>query len=131
MAHTVTVQKVFDGNFKAVFNVQGDVTAGGGTAIVVDKSTLVGPLEGLEPGHLTVEDIEFAVEEDVALAHIDFNFDRTTDVAIQRVAQTGKYCFRPFGGVSDTGTGGTGDIIAVAPSLAFSWSATLTIKKKA
>lgn len=107
MGDLVSTNTIFTGLRRHVVNLLNVSDGTGESAVVkVDKSTLA-TVDGTEPGTLVVEMIEYQLDGMV----VDLFFDRTTDVKIARLTGNGLFDYRRFGGIRDTGTGDTGDII--------------------
>ena len=107
MADTVTSKVVFSGNRRYVVHLTNLSDGTGESGVTkVDKSTLTG-LNGAEPSSLVVEKIVYeAVGMSVTLA-----WDHTADVTIAVLQNDGTLCWKDSGGLVDTGSGGSGDII--------------------
>ncbi len=107
MADTVSTHTIFAGTRRRVYNFNNVSDGTGETAVVkVDKSTLVGP-DGTEPSELVVEMIEWVCDG----MRVDLYWDHTSDVKIGVLAGSSYIDFREDGGLQDTGTGETGDIL--------------------
>ncbi len=107
MADAVSNKTIFSGNIRHVVHLTNLSDGTGESGVVkVDKSALVS-LNGSEPNDLVVEKIEGTVSGmSVTLA-----WDHTADVTIAVLGDNHDFCWKKSGGLVDTGTGGTGDII--------------------
>jgi hypothetical protein len=107
MADTVSTHTIFAGKRRRTYNFLNVSDGTGESAVVkVDKSTLVG-LDGTEPSEFVVEMVEWTCDG----MRVDLFFDHDTDVKIATCAGSSFIDFREKGGLQDTGTGGTGDIL--------------------
>ena len=99
-------------------------------AIVVDKSTLVGP-DGTEPSELIVDRLEWSVTASGA-GGVLLEWDLTTDEAFATLSDRfGHLDWTSFGGVSPQSGGETGDIVLTVAALALaSFTITLWLRKK-
>jgi hypothetical protein len=128
MADTVTATTVFDGSRKLVRHLTNLSDGTGESAVVkVDKSAFVGP-NGLEPSQFAVEKISY----DVSSMRVYLSFDRTSDVPIAVLQGQGCIDFTDIGGLHDTGTGDTGDILLTTAGHASGdgYDITLHLRKK-
>lgn len=108
MADTVDVQTIHSGPRKLVVRCTGYSDGTGEVdAIKVDKSTLTGPI-GLEPSKLVIEELEWNLR---GYNYIILEWDRTTDQEIAILASSGYKDYRPYGGLVDNASGGTGDVV--------------------
>ena len=98
-------------------------------AIVVDKSTLVGP-NGREPSALIVEKVQWSVRSSSA-AGVLLEWDLDTDEAFATLCRPrGTLDWTSFGGVSPQSGGGTGDIVLTTPANALAaFTFTLWLEK--
>lgn len=129
MADTVSTNTLFNGARKLVVQLNCVSDGTGESAVVkVDKSTLTG-LNRSEPSKLVVESIDWMVDG----MTVELFFDRTSDVKIATLVGTGYTDYKcPAGGLQDTGTGGTGDIILTSTGATSgdSYKILLTLRKK-
>jgi hypothetical protein len=128
MADTVSTHTVFAGTRRRVYNFLNVSDGTGETAVVkVDKSTLVGP-DGTEPTDLVVEMIEWVCDG----MRVDLFWDHTSDVKIATLAGSSYIDFTEKGGLQDTGSGETGDIIltTTGPAAGDSYNITLHLRLK-
>lgn len=116
MADTVDIQVIHSGPRKYVIKFSGYSDGTGEIdAIKVDKSTLVGP-NGQEPSKLVIEEIEWNLR---GYNYLLLEWDRTADQEIAVLGGSGGYKdYRPYGGLVDNASGGTGDIILTSSGAA-------------
>lgn len=95
----------------------------------VDKSTFTG-LNGLEPGSLVIE----RIHGDVSGMEVKLYCDRTTDLTIAQIGQTGKVDldYRRYGGFQTNTAGDTGDILLTTTghSAGDSYDLIISMRKK-
>lgn len=113
MANTITNTTLFRGKRRMVVqsNILIDTAAEMTDAIVVDKSTFTGP-NGLEPGRLVLERIEFSCSG----LQLLLEFDHTADDPIAILEGQGFLDFSRFdnkyqGFIDPASAGATGDIV--------------------
>lgn len=107
MADAVSTKVLFNGDRRLSLQLM-NVSDGTGEASVVkvDKSAYTGP-NGLEPSCFVVEKIEY----DVTSMRVVLSFDRTTDATFAVLQGQGELCYKKVGGLKDSDTGDTGDIL--------------------
>ncbi len=130
MADTVDVQVIHSGPRRYVVRLSGYSDGTGEVdAVKVDKSTLVGP-SGAEPSKLVIEEIEWNVR---GHNYVILEWDRTADQEIGVLALSGYKDYRPYGGLCDNASGGTGDIVLSTSGAASgaSYDITLSVRLKA
>lgn len=132
-ADTVDTQVIFNGNNRYIIHLQNRSVDGAGESdvIKVDKSTLSGPIPGVVPGSLVLEEVRWAVQ---GFASVRLNWDHTTDDELLTLSGNGYEDFRPAGGLRDPETsGGEGDVLLTTTGNASgnSYDITLTFRKKA
>lgn len=128
MADTVTATTVFNGTTKLVRHLTNQSDGTGETGVVkVDKSAFTGP-DGTEPSKFAVDRIDY----DVGGMRVLLSFDRTSDVVIAVLSGHGTIDFTCEGGLQDTGTGDTGDILltTVGHTAGDGYDITLHLRKK-
>lgn len=107
MADAVSTKVLFNGTKRLVLQLTNVSDGTGESAVVkVDKSTYTGD-NGREPSYFTVEKIQY----DVTSMRVLLHFDRTTDQTIAVLQGSDKICYKDAGGLVDSGTGDTGDIV--------------------
>lgn len=107
MADTVAVKTIFNSPKKLVVQLTSLSDGTGETNVVkVDKSTFTG-LNGLEPSKFSIQKIEY----DVTSMRVALSFDRTTDVVFAVLQGQGQLNYQRSGGLVDSTTGDTGDIL--------------------
>lgn len=94
-----------DNRYVAVHRTNIYVDTAETAAVLVDKSTLT--LNGAEPGRLVVEKIDYNIQ---GYTYIKLFFDHDTDITVALLSGKGTLDLAGLGGLTDTGTGGTGDI---------------------
>jgi len=101
---------LISGRNKVVINVTGVFSAADETdTILIDKSTLIGPL-GVEPGSIRVDEITWAVG--AGFDSVLLEWDHTADDIVDYFQGQGYIDYRPYGGKNDPeSAGGTGDLI--------------------
>ena len=128
MADAVT-SKVILNSPKRHIVVLTNVSDGTGESNVVkvDKSTLTGP-NGLEPSKLRVDKIEYSVFG----MSVTLSFDRTSDIKIAVLQGDGCLDFTEAGGLIDSTTGDTGDILLTTTghTSGDTYTITLHLRKK-
>lgn len=107
MADAVSTKVLFNGDRRLSLQLM-NVSDGTGEAgvVKVDKSAYTGP-NGLEPSCFVVEKIEY----DVTSMRVVLSFDRTTDATFAVLQGQGELCYKKVGGLKDSDTGDTGDIL--------------------
>lgn len=110
MAATVTT--IVKGRNRYVMNVRGDFSGSDAGADLTDSnildiSALTGP-NGNAPSKVKIEEIWWTVN---GYNYVKIEFDRTTDVVAHQYAGQGYMNYKEYGGVVDTGTGDTGDLL--------------------
>lgn len=108
MADTVTNKTLISNKKRiSVFLTNASDGTGESAVVKIDKSTLTS-LAGIEPTKLTIERLEWNCDG----MRADLYWDHTSDVKIASLA-AGPGCldFRDVGGLHDSGTGETGDVI--------------------
>ena len=111
-----------------------DGTLAANGEILIDKSTLTWPNKGIEPTKLVIEEIWYSIQgyESIALS-----WDHgASDTLIGRFSLDGYVDYRPYGGLSDDGSTGTGDVIwgyagGGADSSGDTFTITIKARKKA
>lgn len=100
---------------------------GESNVVKVDKSTFTGP-DGTEPSFFMIEKVQY----DIAGMEILISVDLTTDQNLFRLTGAGILDFRDVGGISTTGSGGTGDLLLStnAHSSGDSYDITIYMRKK-
>lgn len=105
--------------------------ATGESAVVkVDKSGLTGPLRGVEPGSLTLEEARWSIQ---GFTSVRLFWDHTADDEMMVLSGQGYEDFRPQGGLRDPrSTGGTGDVLLTTAGAASgaTYDITLHFRKK-
>lgn len=98
------------GNRNIVVNVTGVWAVADETdTIIIDKSTLVGPL-GVEPGSIRVDEITWTLGP--AFDAVLLEWDHTTDDVVDYYSGQGYMDYMEYGGKNDPkSAGGTGDLI--------------------
>ena len=132
MADTVDTQVLFNGLNQYAVRIQNRSDGTGESGVIkVDKSTLTGPIVGVEPGRLALEEIRWAVQ---GFASIRLDWDHTTDDELMTLSGNGYEDFRASGRVVDPNTsGGTGDVLLTTNSNASgnTYDITMYFRKKA
>jgi hypothetical protein len=108
MADAVTTHTLISNKKRiSVFLINRSDGTGESGVVKVDKSTLTA-LDGAEPSSLKLERLEWNCDG----MRADLFWDHDTDIPIA-TCSVGPGCmdFRDVGGLHDTGTGGTGDVI--------------------
>ena len=98
--------------------------------VKIDKSGLTGPLIGIEPTSLRVDEIECDIQ---GFNYVQLEWDHDTNDKIVTLSDSGYFDFRDIGGLKDpVSAGGTGDIVITTDGAAdgASYSITLTCRKK-
>ena len=110
MAYTPDLNTLVDGPRHVI--VRATAISDGTSAssyIIIDKSTLTGPNIGLEPSKLAIEEIWYSIQGYEA---ISLYWDHVaSDTLIANLSLDGYIDFRSYGGLTDDGSTGTGDII--------------------
>jgi hypothetical protein len=107
MADTVTTHTLISNKKRiSVLLLNRSDGTGESGVVKVDKSTLTS-LAGAEPSKLTLERVEYTCDG----MRADIFWDHTSDVHMISCAGQGCFEFCDVGGLHDTGTGGTGDVI--------------------
>lgn len=106
------IKTMISGRNKLVINVTG--TFGGADetdTVIIDKSTLVGPLQlAKEPAAIRVDEITWSVSPE--FDNILLEWDHTTDDIVDYYSGQGYMDYRPYGGKNDPrSAGGTGDLV--------------------
>lgn len=132
MADAVNIQVLANTRNRYVIRISNRSDGTGETnAIKVDKSTLNGPIVGVEPGRLAIE----RVEGDVDGMQVQLNWDHTTDdQALTLAGPAIKRDFRSVGGLIDPASAGaTGDLLltTLGHTAGDSYDLTIHLKKKA
>ena len=98
------------GNRNIVVNVTGTFSAADETdTVVIDKSTLTGPL-GVEPGSIRIDEITWSVSPE--FDNVLLEWEHTTDDIVDYFSGQGYMDYTPYGGKNDPkSAGGTGDLI--------------------
>lgn len=109
MADTVDIQTIYSGPRRLALKFSGYSDGTGEVDVVkVDKSTLTGP-NGSEPSKLVIEEIEWNIQ---GYNYIILEWDRTSDQEIAVLGKGSGYKdYRPYGGLVDNASGGTGDVV--------------------
>lgn len=107
MADSVDSNVIFSGKRKYIVRLTNVSDGTGESAVIkVDKSTLTGT-NGLEPGRLAVESIQWAMQ---GFTSVRLFWDHTTDDELAMLSLAGFFAYE--GGLVDPNSaGGTGDII--------------------
>ena len=104
-----TVQEVVKGGNIYVVNVRKVFDTDDADFIVVDKSTLAGPLgSSVAPGKINILEIWWTVS---GYNYVQLEFDRDTDNLVGSFSGQGYIDYQPYGGKIDQGSGGTGDLV--------------------
>lgn len=109
-----TSKVLVSGSRKYIINITGNFTADTADladAVVVDRSSLVGP-SGVLPGRIRVDEITWAIG--VGYDYAALEFDDSTDEVIEYLQGQGYMDYRPYGGKSMAGaptTATEGDIL--------------------
>lgn len=111
MADTVTSRVLFAGSRHYVIQITNRSDSTGESAVVkIDKSTITGP-NGKEPSKIVIERIKGIVDG----MRVDLFWDHTSDVLIASLGGLGtsniNLSWTKYGGLVDSGTGDTGDVI--------------------
>lgn len=98
------------GTRNIVVNVTGTFSVADETdTIIIDKSTLIGPL-GVEPGSIRVDEITWSVSP--GFDSVRLEWDHTTDDIVDNYQGQGYMDYLPYGGKNDPKSAGdTGDLI--------------------
>ena len=102
-----SVLTVNEGQNKFIYNVRG-TGADETNTVIIDISTKAGPLNGVAPTKLKLEEIWWTIHN---YDYVQLSFDRGTDVIVDYFQGQGYMDFRPYGGKIDNGSGGTGDLL--------------------
>jgi hypothetical protein len=106
-----------------------NVSDGTGESAVtkIDISTLIGP-SGASCTKIAIEEIDYSVFG----MSVYIYADQTVDTPLAVLQGFGKLCFREEGGISDCGTGSTGDILftTVGHSSGDTYNIKITFRKK-
>ena len=111
MAYSPDVNVLLDGKRHLIVRANAISDGTIGSAIIVDKSAYMGPegITGIEPTKLVVEEIWYSIQGYEA---ITLYWDHgASDTVIGSYSGDGYVDYRPYGGLTDDGTTGTGDII--------------------
>lgn len=132
MADVVDTQVIADTAMRHVVRITNRSDGTGESSVVkVDKSGLTGPIAGVEPGSLVLEQIQGNVDG----MQVQLNWDHDTDDEIVTLAGgIIQRDWRKVGGLKDPKTtGGTGDVLltTVGHSSGDSYDLTLHFRKKA
>lgn len=108
MADLVSTQVLHNGTRRYIVNIKNSSDGTGESAVVkIDKSTLIGPA-GTEPSKLVIE----KVHGQCTGMRVRAYFDRTSPIeAFTADGGEVELEFCHAGGIRDTGTGGTGDLL--------------------
>lgn len=107
MADAVGTTVLFNGSRRLSIQLTNLSDGTGESGVIkVNKSDYTGP-DGTEPSKFIVESIEY----DVTSMRVGLSFDRTTDVVFAVLQGQGKLCYKKSGGLVDSTTGDTGDIL--------------------
>ena len=132
MANVIDNKVVFDGTVVHAVRLINESDGTEESAVVkVDKSGLTGPLSGLEPTSLSVEEIECDIQ---GFNYVTIEWDHDTNDKIVTLSDSGYFDFRDIGGLDDpVSTGGTGDIVITTDGAAdgASYNITLRCRKRA
>ena len=108
MADFTNTKTVFSGKNRLVVKATGlYATSDETNKVVIDISTLTGP-DGTAPTNLKINEITYDVN---GFDYVLLEFDQGTDDVIGYFSGQGYIDYRPYGGLKDDGTGGTGDLI--------------------
>jgi hypothetical protein len=102
-----SVLTVNEGRNKFIYNVRG-TGADETNTVIIDLSTKAGPLGGVAPTKIKIDEIWWTIHN---YNYIALSFDRTSDVIIDYFMGQGYMDYRPYGGKIDNGTGDTGDLL--------------------
>lgn len=91
--------------------------------VVIDKSDLVGP-NGVEPSSIVIEGIEWSM---TGYDTLILEWDHTSDVEIARLIGEGEISWLSAGGLTDNGSGSTGDVTVTTTGGAANSAFQLTI----
>lgn len=108
MADTVSTKVIINNTVDYVVQLMNRSDGTGESAVVkIDKSTLTGP-GGAEPSSLRIRKIKY----DCNGMGVDLFWDHTSDVKFASLG-SGHGCFdyNDVGGLTDTGSGDTGDVL--------------------
>ena len=134
MAYSVDKNTLVDGPRHVIVrcNAVSDGTLTAGQDILIDKSGLVGPNPGIEPTKLVLEEVWYSIQGYEA---INLWWDHgASDTIIATLSGDGYQDFRSYGGISDDGSTGTGDVIWTnvgTDTSGDTFSITLKMRKKA
>tara|TARA_R110000803_G_scaffold112574_1_gene180900 strand:+ start:717 stop:1118 length:402 start_codon:yes stop_codon:yes gene_type:complete len=132
MVDTVTTQVLIDGarNYSVRLTNISDGTGEADPGVKkIDKSTLVGGA-GTEPDSLTLLEADWSIQ---GFEAVRLSWDRTSDVTSMVMAGDDYRNLTKHGGMKDTGTGGTGDVLLTTIGTAVAddtYDITLHFKKK-
>lgn len=132
MADTVDTQVLYNTNNMYAIRIQNRSDGTGESGVVkVDKSTLTGPIAGIEPTKLALERVRWAVQ---GFASVRLDWDHTTDDELMTLEGNGFEDFLEAGRVVDpASSGGTGDVLLTTNSNASgnTYDISLYFRKKA
>ena len=123
----VEVDTLFDGNNILVVHLKNSDGTSEAAVVKVDKSTFTGPDKDIEPGSLTVMEIQYQVD---GYDQVELLWDHSTDVLIDVLKGQDVISYEFVGGKHDTGSGGTGDILLTTAGTGGSYDIQLRLKKK-
>jgi hypothetical protein len=132
MADTVDTIVLANTNRYYAIHIQNRSDGTGESNVVkVDKSTLTGPISGVEPGSLVLLEARWSIQ---GFASVRLNWDHTTDDEIMTLTGNGYEDFRPVGGLQDPKSAGdTGDVLLTTNNNVSgnTYDITLLFRKKA
>lgn len=108
MADSVVVKKLFESQRRVVYQFTNESDGTGESGVTkIDISTLTA--DGVTPDRLSLIEVAWSV---VGFNYVSMSFDRGTDVPIGTFSNVGSISYRDTsGGLHDTGSGGTGDVL--------------------
>lgn len=108
MTDTVVVKKLFEGQKRVVYQFSNNSDGTGESGVQkIDISALTA--DGITPATLTLNDITWSV---TGFNFVQLFWDHTSDVSIGIYSGQGGINYKDtVGGLHDTGSGGTGDIL--------------------
>lgn len=121
-----TVQTIVSGGNVLIINVRKVFDTDDADAVIVDKSTLTGPL-GIEPSKIAVMEIWWTIQ---GYGNVLLEFDRDTDNIIGSFSGQGYIDYMPYGGKIDQGANGTGDILLTSTAGSANGSYNFVIKMR-